>query len=851
MPHAPERRWPLAALALVLVVAALLLAGGGGARSADAPLPDAAAWRGFVDGRRSAIAVGQRMIVVLDYPSLATKVAGAGGQASESEMRQWTAAALAAQKQIAARLSREGVRIAPDFVYSRTFNGFAAALDARALALLERDKDVVGVYPVRIAYPAAAHGLPDEEYVVGDGRTGQVRVPGLDGAGIKIALLDTGVDATHPYLRERITEGFDLLDPEARVLPRQHPDDPALVEEHGTQMAGLLVGRGGPGRLEGTAPGATVLPIRVAGWQPNSEGGFSVYGRTDQLLAGLEKAVDPNDDGSSLDAVRVAVVGVAEPFAAFTDGPVARAVAGATRLDTLVVAPAGNDGPAGPGYGSIAGPGGAPAALTVGAADSRARTASARVVVRAGLRVLLDRVLPLGGAVSPSQTLALEVVRPAEVGARRPQTLLARFFDRDGYSIVAGRAALLARSAAPGEVESRAAQAGAAAILVEGVVPAGALGLDERVPVPVIGVPATVARDVRLALARGVDVRVMLGAPAWADNLSRDGMAPFSSHGLAFGGGVKPELAAPGVELLTADVGRNADRTSRYGTVSGSSAAAALVGGAAALVAQARPNLDAESLKSVLVGTAAPLAVADAASRGGGLIDPTAALVAEVAAAPATVSFGAAVEPGWTAVRQVRLRNVSSRRITVTVAAEVEGIAGVSVAAKPERVRLTPGQRQTVRLTAKVSFLPRGLGAIVGVVRLESSGGGELDLPWAVALPVTDAPLLGAVRLSVAAFRASDQAPAVLSVRAGGVANLGGKRQLRPLARLDVELWWRNRRIGLLARLRDVLPGSYAFGITGRGPLGKELKPGPYRLRVLAVPPAGRHEARSIDFRIR
>jgi hypothetical protein len=116
---------------------------------------------------------------------------------------------------------------------------------------------------------------------------------------------------------------------------------------------------------------------------------------------------------------------------------------------------------------------------------------------------------------------------------------------------------------------------------------------------------------------------------------------------------------------------------------------------------------------------------------------------------------------------------------------------------------------------------------------------------------VTDAPLLGAVRLSVKSFRASDQAPAVLSVRAGGVAKLGAMRQLQPLERLDVELWWRNRRIGLLARLRDVLPGSYAFGITGRGPFGRVLKPERYRLRVLAVPPAGRLAARSLAFRIR
>ena len=122
-------------------------------------------------------------------------------------------------------------------------------------------------------------------------------------------------------------------------------------------------------------PVRAILPIRVAGWQPSAEGGFAVYSRTDQLLAGLERAVDPDADGDVLDAARIAVVGVTEPFAAFPDGPVARAVAGAAQLDTLVVVPAGNEGPAGPGYGSIGGPGGAPAALTVGAADLRRETA--------------------------------------------------------------------------------------------------------------------------------------------------------------------------------------------------------------------------------------------------------------------------------------------------------------------------------------------------------------------------------------------------------------------------------------------------------------------------------------------
>jgi len=853
MPRGAERL-RLLPPALLAAVALLLAAGSQGAPRSTAPDAGASAWRGLVDGSRSEVAVGQRMIVVLRYASLAQRVARAGGKGSESQMRRWTAAALAGQKQIAARLSREGLQVEPEFVYARTFNGFSAALDARGLALLERDRDVVGVYPVRVAYPAAAatDALREEAYGPDSGRRTQLRLPGLDGAGITIALLDTGVDVAHPYVRGRVLDGIDVLDPEGRALARPNPQDSSQVEQHGTQAAGLLIGRGGPGALQGAAPGASLLPIRVAGWQPTAAGGFAVYGRTDQLLAGLERAVDPDSDGSALDAARVAVVGVAEPFAAFSDGPLARAVAGAMRLDTLVVAPVGNEGPAGPGYGSVGGPGGAPAALTVGAADGRVSISSARIVVRAGLRVLIDRELPLGGATETRRPLELEVVRPGAEARPDPDVdPLSRFFDEDGFSLVAGRAALLARSTMPAEAGRQAADAGAAAVLVDGVIPAGALGLDERLGIPLIGVPSDVARRIREALAQGVPVHVSLSEPAWEENDGRGRAAPFSSHGLAFGGGVKPELAAPGVELLTADVGRTDGRLPRYGTVSGSSAAAAVVGGAAALVVQARPELDAEALKGVLVGTAVRLRETPPAAQGAGLVDPGAAAAAEVAAAPATVTFGAALERGWSSVRRVRVRNVTNRRLRVSVAAEVEGIAGVSVTVKPERFLLRSGAGRDVELTARVTFVPRGLGAITGSARVEVAGGGEIAIPWAVTLPAGSEPLLGATRLSAASFRASDRAPAVLSVRAGSVQARDGRAQLRPLTRLDVELWRGRARLGLLARLRNVLPGSYAFGLTGRGPRGATLPRGSYRLRILAIPPSGRPEARSVRFRIR
>jgi hypothetical protein len=233
------------------------------------------------------------------------------------------------------------------------------------------------------------------------------------------------------------------------------------------------------------------------------------------------------------------------------------------------------------------------------------------------------------------------------------------------------------------------------------------------------------------------------------------------------------------------------------------------------------------------------------------VLDLGAATAAEVVADPVAVGFGTADEAGWHAVRRIAIRNVSTRRVAVAVAAAEEGVAGILVTAKPARLLLGVGQQRFVTLTARVSFLPRGLGAIEGRARLEVSGGGRIYIPWAVALPVRNSALIGGINLSARSFRASDSAPAVLTVQAGQVRDFAGRRQLRPVSRLDVELWRGAVEVGVLARLRDVLPGRYAFGLTGRGPRGGTLPRGLYRLRVVAVPPEGPAQTEVVRFRIR
>ena len=510
-----------------------------------------------------------------------------------------------------------------------------------------------GVYPVRVAFPASLSPRALRLEAASAARPG-VRLAGIAGRGVLIALLDTGVDAATPYLHGHVLPGLDIAGTEPSAQAQAKPTDPSALEEHGTEMAGLLVGAGGPAGVTGVAPAATVLPLRVAGWQPDARGGYTVYSRTDQLLAGLERAVDPDGNGDAHDAARIALVPLVEPFAAFTDGPLARAVDGALRLDTLVVAAAGNDGPAGPAFGSVGGPAGAPSALAVGAADAGRNLTQVRVVVRAGLRVLFDRLVPLVGGTPPSRALVLSPSAPAR----------AAFFRR-GLSQVADRAAVAAAGADPATTARAAADAGAAAVILHGrPVAPGAIALDRRIGIPVVVLPQEVTR----ALRTEPGATVVIAAPR-SSGAALTTAAPFSSWGLAFDGGIKPDLLAPGVGLATADPGAAPDGGSVFGTVSGSSAAAAVVAGAAALLAEARPDASAARIRALLVGGARPLDRAPAAAQGAGMLDVGRSAALELVADPSLLTFGRGTVEGWRGDEVLRLRNVSGRRLTVYVAA--------------------------------------------------------------------------------------------------------------------------------------------------------------------------------------
>ena len=210
-----------------------------------------------------------------------------------------------------------------------------------------------------------------------------------------------------------------------------------------------------------------------------------------------------------------------------------------------------------------------------------------------------------------------------------------------------------------------------------------------------MSIPSAAAAHLLAGLVRGADTSASIGVAGGASNDEAATVAPFSSTGLAYDGRVKPDLVAPGVEIATSEPGVASDGSPLFGTINGSSAAAAATAGAAALLAQARPGLDAGELRSVLVGTARPLRGETVTSEGAGLISLGAASAAEVTADPATLALGNAHAAGWEVAREVSTRAL---RVRVRIERESEGAAAVRFAAYPGRFRLAAGATRRFRL---------------------------------------------------------------------------------------------------------------------------------------------------------
>ncbi len=173
----------------------------------------------------------------------------------------------------------------------------------------------------------------------------------LLGTGVTIGIIDTGVDYTHSDLGGcygtgcRVVGGYDFVNDDA---------DPMDDHGHGTHCAATAAGHGA---LEGVAPDATIYAYKVL----NSGGS----GYMDDVVAAIERSVDPNQDGDFSDHLDVISLSLGSRWGN-PDDPTSTAIDNAVEAGVLAVVAAGNNGPM---QGSIGSPGTARKAFTVGATD--------------------------------------------------------------------------------------------------------------------------------------------------------------------------------------------------------------------------------------------------------------------------------------------------------------------------------------------------------------------------------------------------------------------------------------------------------------------------------------------------
>jgi hypothetical protein len=239
----------------------------------------------------------------------------------------------------------------------------------------------------------------------------------------------------------------------------------------------------------------------------------------------------------------------------------------------------------------------------------------------------------------------------------------------------------------------------------------------------------------------------------------------------------------------------------------------------------------------------------DPTASGAGLVDLRAAAQQELVVEPALVSFGAVPGPVG-AERTISIKNLSTRRISVSVGISAIAPKGVVISVDPQRLRLRAGRSAVVVVRADTAELSEEAGVATGELVLRGSDTPEVHVPWTVAVPpVVD--LVSGLRLRTTGTRLSDATPAALSFVAGSVT-AAPDPQVRAIELLEVELWRNRERVGVLARRRELLPGRYTFGLTGRGPTGDRLGRGAFTIRLVAYPGDGtRKQSDAIVFRVR
>ncbi|PYT23664.1 MAG: hypothetical protein DMG57_31305, partial [Acidobacteria bacterium] len=589
----------------------------------------------------------------------------------------------AAQKQLSDELTLRSIRVTGsaqilvNAVFVRASADQAAAL-----------RSIPGV--TRVTYMAPVHRKLDRALDLMDVPTAWNTLGGAGnaGAGVRIGVLDTGIDQNHPAFKDsslQIPTGFPKgitaytnhkvivarsyvsMLPFAIVDPHDsRPDDtsPRDRSGHGTAVAMIAAG------AQVTGPAATITGVAPKAYLGN----YKIFGspgvndttRTPVIIQALEDAISDGMDIVVLPVGDPAVYGPldhdpscaanppqTQPFGIPSDACDirAQAVENAVRLGLTVVLPAGNDGDTAVQFAALSSvetPGTAPSAITVGA-STNSHIFYAGVIVPA-VNAPTRRVHALfGDGPKPANPLTKKVRDVAQLdGTGTACGPLAANSLAESIALIArGDCAFLAKV-------QNAENAGAAGVII--VQSAG-----EEFPFTPTGLTLTAVPTVMIGHTDGVTLQnvvrtnpnqlITLDPTLDPVDAEFNTVAAFSSRGPALSTyASKPELVAVGTDLYTAtqtyDPNGDLYDATGFTSTQGTSFSAAMVAGAAALVQQAFPNFTPAQIKSALVNTASADvidrgAAAGITAVGAGKLDAGAAVTTPATIEPATISFGA------------------------------------------------------------------------------------------------------------------------------------------------------------------------------------------------------------------
>ena len=392
------------------------------------------------------------------------------------------------------------------------------------------------------------------------------RIDGFDGTGIKIAVIDTGVDFNHPDLLGW-GEGGKVIGGYNFVQENQLPMD---SNGHGTKVAGIIAANG---NTLGVAPNAKILAYKV------SEDGEGV---SSELISGaIEKAIEDEADIINIS------LGVNR-----TNSKIDTAVNYALDKGIFVVTAAGNDGPK---LKTIGSPGRNFESLTVGATYNNMTSS---LIATLEIDETQYTVIPMVGSSKTNEPITGKII----FGGFGKNSDLENLDVKDTILIVERGSNVKDELLFFSIKEKNAADAGAKALIVYNNEPGIFLGElihefsgPEYIPqIPVVSID----REEGLEIIEKIENE---SSGIMQLFYNPDFIAHFSSRGPVSPFYIKPDMVAPGAYINTTQIG------STYNFTSGTSFAAPHVSGAAALLLQKNPELQNQEIKSLLMTTVQPV----------------------------------------------------------------------------------------------------------------------------------------------------------------------------------------------------------------------------------------------------